>query len=305
MSVRMAYAVAVLVIAIWGTTFIATKVLLASLSPVEIMVCRYLLGYTALWIACPRWHAPESLREELLFLGAGFFGGTLYFFTENYALKYSLASNVGLLVASSPILTALAARLLIRGEGFGRGVIIGFLAAFAGMFLVIFNGRFVLRLNPLGDLLAVAAAASWAVYSILIKKMPVRHGGVHLTRKVFFYSLLTMSPLLFTDAFRWDAARFASWTVIANLLFLGILASAVCFLLWSTVIWKVGPVRANNFIYLVPLVTMVTSVIVLKEPMTPFAVAGGALILAGVYMATAGDWLLHRLGLRLAARRKP
>jgi len=298
MPARMAYAVAALVIAIWGTTFISTKVLLDTLTPVEIMVYRYVLGYMALWAAHPTWHKPESIREELCFLGAGFFGGTLYFLTENYALKYSLASNVGLLVASSPILTALAARCLLKGETLGRGVVFGFVVAFSGIFLVMFNGHFVLKLNPLGDLLAVAAAGSWAVYSILIKTMPARHGGVHLTRKVFFYSLLTMSPLLLTDGFHWDAARLSSWPVAANLLFLGILASAVCFLLWSTVIWNIGPVRANNFIYMVPLVTMITSVIVLREPVTVFAVTGGVLILAGVYLASAGDWLLHRLRLK-------
>ena len=302
MSVRLAYAVATLVIVIWGTTFISTKVLLNTLSPVEIMICRYILGYLSLWMLHPKWHRPESLREELIFLVAGFFGGTLYFLTENFALKYSLASNVGLLVASAPILTALAAKMLLKGERLGRGVVFGFIVAFTGIFLVIFNGHFVLKLNPLGDMLAVAAAASWALYSILIKNMPARHGGIHLTRKIFFYSLLTMSPLLFTDSVHWDMARLQSWPVIANLLFLGILASAGCFLLWSMVIWKLGPVRANNFMYMVPLVTMLTSVIVLQEPLTIFAIIGGLLILAGVYLASSGDWLLHRLRLKPATK---
>lgn len=283
-----AYLIATVVIIIWGTTFISTKVLLEVLSPVEIMAYRYVLGYIALFVAYPRLHLPKSLKEELRFMSAGFFGGTLYFVTENYALKYTLASNVGLLVASAPIMTAVVARLVSKSERITRDLLWGFLVAFAGVFLVIFNGRFVLHLNPLGDVLALAAAASWAVYSILVRGMDRNDNGIFITRKIFFYSLLTMIPLLFVTDFRWSLHQLHDTKVVANLLFLGILASAVCFFLWSKVIWQLGPVRTNNFIYIVPLVTMLTSVIVLSEPLTVFAVTGGLLILGGVYLSSGG-----------------
>lgn len=282
------YGVAVAVIFVWSITFVCTKVLLRSLSPEEIVFYRYLLAYAALLIAYPRFHRSGGWREELLFLGAGVFGGTLYFITENYALKYSMASNVGLLVATSPMLTAVAARWLTSNARFSRGLVLGFAVAFAGAFLVIFNGHFILKLSPLGDTLALMAAASWALYSILVQKIGTRYNGAYITRKVFFYTLLTMTPVLAFGDFRWTLAPLLDWPIMLNLLFLGVVASSVCFLMWSKVIWRLGAVTVNNFIYLVPLITMLAAAVVLGEKITPVALTGGLLILVGVYMAVSG-----------------
>lgn len=289
------YIIATIVVFIWSTTFISTKTLLKSLSPVEIMFYRYIIAYVVLWIAHPKLYKAESVKEELLFLGAGIFGGTIYFLTENYALKYTLASNVGLLVAAAPMFTAITAYFFVKGEKLGKGIYLGFIAAFLGTFLVVFNGHFVLKLNPLGDVLAIGAALSWAFYSVLIKKIGTRYNGIYITRKIFFYSILTMLPVLFVTDFRWDLAILYDVTIIGNLLFLGILASSICFLLWSKVIWEMGAVRANNFIYLVPLITMILSAFALDEKITVFAAVGGLFIVMGVYFADHGEDILNKL----------
>lgn len=282
------YVIAMVVIFIWSTTYVSTKVLLKSLTPVEIMFYRYLIAYSILFIAYPKRHKIAGLKEEIFFLSAGIFGGTLYFLTENYALKYSLASNVGLLISTAPILTAVTAHFFTKSEKFNKNLGLGFLVAILGVFLIVFNGRFILRLNPLGDCLAIASALSWSVYSILVKKIGNRYHSVYVTRKIFFYSIVTMLPTLFIADFRWQISVLYSFKVIANLLYLGIFASSLCFLLWSKVIWNLGAVKANNFIYLVPLITMISSVIVLSEKITLFAVFGGLLILAGVYISENG-----------------
>ena len=146
------YIIAVAVITVWSTTFVSTKILLHSLSPEEIMFYRHVLAYLVLLAAYPHRHPSGGFREELLFAGAGIFGSTLYFLTENYALKYSMASNVGLLLATTPMLTAIVARFLTTGEPFNRQLAAGFCIAFLGVFLVIFNGHFILKLHPIGDL---------------------------------------------------------------------------------------------------------------------------------------------------------
>lgn len=280
------YGIALFVIVVWGTTFVSTKILLDVLSPVEIMFYRYCIAYLALWAAYPKFHAPGGLREELLFAAAGFFGGTLYFLTENYALKHTLVSNVGLLLATAPMLTAVAAHFFTGNEKLNRRLALGFAVAFVGAFFVIFNGHFILKLHPLGDFLALAAASSWAVYSILVKKIGGERNGMYVTRKIFFYSILTMLPSLFVMDFRWNLSVLWDVKILANLLFLGVLASSVCFLLWSKVIWKLGAVTVNNFIYLVPLITMIASAVVLSEKITVFAVLGGVCIVAGVAVST-------------------
>ena len=179
------YIIAVAVITVWSTTFVSTKILLHSLSPEEIMFYRHVLAYLVLLAAYPHRHPSGGFREELLFAGAGIFGSTLYFLTENYALKYSMASNVGLLLATTPMLTAIVARFLTTREPFNRQLAAGFCIAFLGVFLVIFNGHFILKLHPIGDFLAIAAALSWAFYSTLVKKIGNRYNGIYITRKIF------------------------------------------------------------------------------------------------------------------------
>ena len=90
--------------------------------------------------------------------------------------------------------------------------------------------------------------------------------------------------------FRWKISILNDIVVLSNLVFLGVLASSVCFLLWSEVIWRIGPVAVNNFIYLVPFFTMLASAAVLDEPITIYAAAGGVLILFGVYLSSRGTF---------------
>jgi drug/metabolite transporter (DMT)-like permease len=289
------YAAALFVVLIWSTTFVSTKILLNRLGPVEIMFLRYVIAYITLLIAHPRFHRIKSVHEELLFLCAGVLGGTAYFLAENNALKLSLASNVSLLVATAPILTAVAAHFLLKGEKLNGSFGIGFVFAFIGSFFVIFNGHFVLKLNPMGDFLAVCAALSWALYSVLIKRIGDRYPSIYITRKVFFYSALTTIPILFLSGEKFELSALWRPDVLWNLLFLGILASSVCYLLWSKIIWKLGVIKTNSFIYFIPLLTMVCSNLVLSEPITPFAVAGGVLIVGGVYISDNGEKILNRL----------
>ena len=184
---------AIITILIWGTTFVASKILLDVFSPIEVLFMRFILGYAALCLAS----VPELLsakkksnpkpkfawRQEIYFAAAGLMGVTVYFLMENTALTFSTASNVGILVAVSPLFAAILSGLFLREEKLGRRFFIGFGVAMAGIILVSLNGNFVLKLNPTGDLLAVAAAFAWAVYSILQKKIqPFGYSVVVLTR---------------------------------------------------------------------------------------------------------------------------
>ena len=279
------YAIAMIVTIIWGITFISTKTLLNDLSPAEIMFCRYIIAYISLMIVYPKFHKSTDWKEEILFLLAGFFGGTVYFLTENYALKFTLASNVGLLVASAPLLTAIVTSIFIKEEKVEKSWYTGALIALLGVGLVVFNGQFVLELNPLGDFLAIAAAAAWAVYSIIIRKIGHTHNSVYITRKTFFYSIITMIPALYLTKSNLKLDILIKPEIMFNLLFLGVIASAVCFVAWTKVITKIGAVKANNFIYLIPFVTMISSAVMLKENIKIIAVMGGVLIILGVYIS--------------------
>ena len=276
---------ALLVILFWGTTFVSTKILLTRLSPVQIMLLRYLIAYAALLVIHPKFHRPEGLRQELCCIAAALCGSTLYFLAENTALSYPQASNVSLLISAAPILTSVVAHLFTRDERLTRHAFYGFFLAMAGIFLVVFNGHFVLKLSPAGDLLALAAALSWAFYTVILRKIDSRYQPVYITRRIFFYSIVTMLPCLLFDRAPFDPAVLRLPEVWGNLLFLGVVASSLCYVLWYHVVGQLGAVRANNFVYLNPLVTMLASVAVLHERITLLMLAGAGLILMGVMIA--------------------
>ena len=273
-------------VVLWGTTFVSTKKLLeAGLTPADIMFYRFLLAYGVMWICSPRIRWPKNWRDELLFVGAGISGGSLYFLTENMALEYAPASNVSLIVCTAPVWTAVLLSLLYRGERMTRRQAVGSALAFAGMVLVVLNGRFVLRLSPRGDMLALSAALLWMVYSLVIKRIGGRYPAVFITRKVFFYGLLTILPVFVFQPFSITSEVLARPAVWGNLLFLGVVASMLCYLLWNAVMHRLGTVRTTNYIYINPLVTIVTAALCIGERITPAALAGAALILYGMWRA--------------------
>lgn len=280
------YILALTIIVIWSSTFISTKVLLGAFTPLEILVYRFALAWVFMFALHPRLHRPESLKSELTLVCAGIAGGSLYFVAENYALKYSLASNVSLLVSTAPIMTAVLAHFFLKGENVRKRTIAGALVAFAGAALVIFNGKFVLKLNPIGDCLALLSSLSWAVYSIIVRKFESKHSQFYVTRKIFFYTLVTVMPLTILSPLRLDFTPLLEPKLALNLLFLTLFASCLAYVVWNAVIRFLGATKANNLIYFIPLLTLVESAILLGEPLTPFALAGAALIFAGVYITS-------------------
>lgn len=277
---------ALFTILIWGTTFVSTKVLLIDFTPVEILFFRFLIGYVVLILIYPRSLRTASFREECLFIGAGICGVTLYFLIENIALLYTTASNVGVIVSIAPFFTAVLAHFFLDGEKLTRRFLIGFGIALSGILLIALNGSFVLQLNPAGDLLAFIAPAVWAIYSVFMRKIgQLRFHTIGATRKVFFYGLIFMLPALFLFEFHWELGRFTSMTNLSNLLYLGLGASALCFVTWNRAVNLLGAMKTSVYIYLVPVITVVSSALILREQITWVIVIGAFLTLFGSYIS--------------------
>ena len=117
---------ALFVAVVWGTAFIAVKVLLEDFHPIEVMLFRFLIAWAALFLASPKPLPPKSLRAELPFIGAGITGLTLYFILQNYALKFSYASTVGIIISAAPMFTALLLWLCRRAPRPGPAFFVGF-----------------------------------------------------------------------------------------------------------------------------------------------------------------------------------
>lgn len=278
--------IALLTIIIWSNTFVSSKILLHNgLSPAEIFAIRFALAYAAI---IPFTHSKlwcDNLKDELLMLVLGATGGALYFLAENTALKYTGVSNVCLLVCSAPLLTALLARWFGKSEKMSSRLITGSLIAFAGAALVIVEDWKHMQLKLLGDMLALCGALSWAVYQLIIKRMCGKYSTVFITRKVFAYGLLTIAAFFVFDHPSFPLDSMLHPVVAGNLLFLGIIASGLCFWVWNIVIDHLGAVATSAYIYLQPLFAAITASFVLGEPITGAVVAGAVLIIAGVYWA--------------------
>lgn len=271
-------------IIVWGTTFIASKVLLKEFTTLQVMAIRFAIAYLTLLLLN---HNRQKVkwREELLFFFLAVTGTTVYFLFENQALVVTYASNVSILLSVAPILTAILAHFFTKDEKMHGMIFLGSFIAFAGVVLVVFNGTVVLQLRPLGDVLSFGAALSWAVYSVALKNHVHQFDPIFLTRKVLFYSIVTTIPLLIVEHKPFPFLELGKPPVLGSFLFLGVLGSGICYVTWNIAATRLGIVTTNNYIYLSPFVTMGAADLMLHEKITFIGVIGALLIIAGVVFA--------------------
>ena len=278
---------AIVTVAFWGTSFVSTKVLLNhDFSAVQIFTLRFLVTYFLLLAISHKQFRCENWKHELILLVCGLTGCTLYFWAENTALSISPSSNVSLIVCTNPLLIMIFGGLIYKGERLCKRQILGCFITFVGMVLVVLNGKFILKLSPVGDLLAFGSACMWTVYSLILRKLNGKYSTLFMTRKMFFYGALSSVLVMLTETDKsvpWQ--NFAEPVVTFNFLCLTVFSSLCGSLVWNKVLEKIGTVLASNYIYAIPLVTIVTAVIALGENITAVAVAGAAAIVTGMVLA--------------------
>lgn len=275
---------ALVIIMVWGVSFVNTKVLLDHhLSPTEIFIYRSTVAYLGL-MAWSRFKVRVyAWRDELLMALLGLLGGTLYFIFENTALKLTLVTDVAILVSLNSLFTTLLAAVFLKEERFTWVKLLGSLVAFGGVGMLTFAGGFVWGDGLLGDLLAILAAAVWAVYSIILKRLNQRCSILDITRKTFFYGVLFALPSLAWDG-QMHLASLTVPTVAANLLFLSLVCSMLAFFAWGEVTVRIGAILTANYLYLSPVVSIVAAWLVYGETIGTVGLMGCALVLVGIIM---------------------
>ena len=270
----------------WGTSFLVSQDLMTVLTPVQLMWLRFVIAYAAMWVVCHKWSFSWSKEWPVLILSL--VGNTLYYLAENTALQITQASNVSILVSTAPLISLLITRVFQHDTALPKKQVLGVIIAFAGVFLVVFNGVFVLKLRPLGDLLALSASLLWAVYGYVAKWALGRfdNDSALLTRKLMFYGILTSIPLLLGEGASLGVLTLLTAQNICGLLYLGLICSALCYLLWNSAIEQLGALKTNLYVYVVPLVTLIASVIFLKEQITAGGLAGIVLVILGMILSS-------------------
>ena len=287
-AIRRGHVPALFTIFVWGTTFLSTKVLLADFRPPEILFVRVCLAILALTLARPKRLKLTEKRHELYFAGAGLCGVTLYSLLENMALTFTYSANCSVILSTAPFFVALAIHWCFKAERLSLRFFAGFAVAIGGIILISFSGR-ELKINPLGDLLCLLAAIAWAGYSVCLQKVGAYgYDTLLVTRRVFCYGFLFLLPCLPFLGFSPDWAKLARPGNLLNFLYLGLCASALCFVAWNMAVKSLGAVKTSLYIYVIPAVTIAAAALLFRDPLPPMAAAGAGLTLLGLIVSQRG-----------------
>lgn len=292
------YILAAFCILVWGVSFICTKYLLRTFSSLEILILRFVTGYIAFCIISPKPLKTSGIKEELLFMGAGLCGITIYQFVENIAIYFTAANNVSIIVSTCPMFTAIIAAIFLHEKTITKNFVLGFVIAMTGIVLVTLNGSSEFSLSPKGDLLALGSAICWGFYSLFVSKInSLGHGNFASTRRIFFWALIFMIPLAvyglvfggkstsinFCPAE--NTARWSDWKNILNLVILGVFASSLAFVAWNKTCKAWGTVKTTAAIYMVCVVTIIFSFIFLGEKISLAGLFGTFLTILGLFIS--------------------
>jgi drug/metabolite transporter (DMT)-like permease len=266
----------------WGWTFVATKICLAYLNPLELFGARLTLALPAIYLLL-RLRGVSLRRPKRL--GSVLLGSALisaHFLIQISGLQSTSATNTGWIIAITPLVMALLARVLL-GERLSRAVVVGIAVATLGIVLLVSRGRLgdLDWLRSVGDWLVLLSTMTWALFSLATRDLSRDHDPLLIT----FWVLLPPTALaLGFLAWSLDWPRLAGMPIEAQgaLLFLGIPGMALAQWFWQVGLARLGASRAGLFLYLEPLATMVLAVPYLGERLGVATVLGGLLVLTGV-----------------------
>jgi len=281
-----------LAVVIWGWTFVATKIVVAEIGPVEVFALRLAIGLP--FLGCVllakrvRLHFAREDAAALLGGGAIF---TLHFLIQITGLQITTATNTAWIITITPLVIAVLSVALFH-ERIGWNGVAGIAVATTGILLLVSRGRLadLSWLQNTGDWLALASALTWAFYTVATRDLVRRRHPLAVT----FAILLTAGVFMggpFASVGDLDAVRALSPGATAALLYLAIPGLALGHWFWQEGVAALGGARAGLYLYLEPLATVALAVPMLGEPFGPFIALGGGLVLVGV-------WLGQRKGRR-------
>lgn len=262
---------------VWGTTYAIIKRLLDFFTPAEILVIRFTFAFLFLMVLTHT-HIRHGMKEELSYFLAGVLGSSLYYSLESYSLHYTFSSNVAIIIAIAPLFSAFFNKKKIQST-----YVLGAIVSLAGVALITFNGTVILGSNPKGDILALTAAFCWALFSQVLSHIGIyKRPNLYVTMKTFFYGMITMIPLSFLDPeFGYTTSQFTMANII-SLIFLTLIASALCYLTWNYAVLTIGNTASIVYIYISPIVSLITGYFLLSEKITLMSIIGTLLVFAGL-----------------------
>lgn len=276
----------VVVMVVFGTTFVAIKIALTEMGPFTLAFARFLIALVPF--------LPFLMRRDgevrTWQLGAmGFLGVTLFFSLQNWALVYTTAANAAIILSAIPALTAVLGHLAL-GESLGPARGVGILLSMVGVGVVVIGGppgtaeiEMAGRRALLGNLLVLGAAASWALYTVLGRRVVGRLSPAVSTAHTMAWGVLFLAPFALGEM----VIGGVSWPTLegwAALLFLALIASGVAFFLYLFSLTRLEAGEASLYVNVAPVVSLAAAHLILAEPITGLQLLGTGLVLLGVYL---------------------
>ena len=271
---------------LWGISFVGTKVVVEYIPPLTAGFFRFLLAAIALMLFF-RKDIKYTKKEFFILSLTAFFGITAYFLFENSALQYTTATNSSLIISTTPMIYLIINDIIKKS--FSHKIrYLGTFIALIGVSILVLNGRFVLKLNPLGDTLMIGAVISWVLYTLFLEKLEHLNSNT-VTRDMNILGSIFFIPLVFLELKSSNTCPiFSLWLqpkIIIALIYLGVFSSALAYILWNQAIRFAGSRTVTNGIYFIPLVTVIADSIILKNYPNIYAITGIILVLGGTFVA--------------------
>jgi len=272
-------------VVIWGWTFVATKVLVAEIGPLEIFALRLAIGLPFLGAVVLFRRVPlRFARADALPLVAGGAIFTLHFLVQIAGLVTTTATNTSWIISVSPLALAVLSFLFLRERIGWRGTV-GIAVATAGIILLVSDGNPATlgSLHSTGDWLVIASAHTWAIYTVVTRDLVGRRHPLAVTFGILLIAA-TLTAVLFIAS--GDATRVGSLSPrgVAALLYLAIPGLALGQWFWQEGVSRLGATRAGVYLFLQPLATLALAIPLLGEQFGRVTAVGGGLVLAGVYL---------------------
>jgi len=275
----------------WAGNFIVVKGAIGILPPIGFTFLRYAVAAITLLILL-RWRTGAiglPRGDVAKIMGLGVIGFGCYQILWPVALQTIPAGDSALLIATTPVMTALLA-MAIGADRPNAVKLIGAFVSFAGVALVIAAGQgLVLGASLVGDLLTLVAAACWAIYTVFGATILRRHSPLVTTTWAIVAGTLFIAPLGIAQLATADLSGFGVPVILA-ILYSGTLAAGFANVIIFHGVKLLGPTRINAFQFLVPALAVVMAAVFLSEPIRPIQIVGGAIILAGVWLLRRGSW---------------
>jgi drug/metabolite transporter (DMT)-like permease len=279
----MVYFLAVLAMFFWGISYVWSKLVFEFYSPVTVMLIRLAISSVLLWVFFRRSLGRVEPGDYKSFVILSFFSPFCYFIGENFGLLHVTPTVASVVIATIPVFAPILGIIAFR-ERVGLVNILGFIVSFSGIWVMVLDQDFRFSASPLGLFFLFFAVGSALVNMVYLKKLVVRYSSLSIIAVQNTLGALFFLPLFLVFDFQEFLQIRPSHEALGSLLALAVFGSTLAFIFYTTAVRAIGIARTSIFGNLIPVVTAVTSLIILKEAIDAGKILGMGLVILGLLM---------------------